>query len=455
MNRLITFDLAFLVIFTIAVIVFLYLNSKKGKKNLHREGLMYLYKTQLGVKFIDFIGKKFSKQIKSLHYVVITLGYLLFLGIIFVIGQTIYVYLAMPQITEVIKAPPLLPLIPYFPQIFGASSLFPPFYFIYFILALIIVAFSHEFAHGIFARANNVRIKSTGVAFLGPILGAFVEQDDKQMTSKGKIPQMAILGAGVFANIIMAIIFFLLLLLAFNTMFAPSGVVFASYSYGIINTSQITNITNMTDGTMIIQTQEQNYISHNTSFNEQINNNGLLIGFLDAPAIRSNLSGAIQEINDEKITSFDSFLEKFSKYKPGEEVNIKTTTGDYNIILGEHPNNKSNPFLGVGFRSDDNKKIISKIFSFKDQNTHYEAKNSWADFVYNFFWWVAMINLMVGMFNMLPFGFLDGGRFFYLTILGLTKSEEKADKAFKIATKMILGLFILIMVVWLFALKLR
>ena len=37
-----------------------------------------------------------------------------------------------------------------------------------------------------------------------------------------------------------------------------------------------------------------------------------------------------------------------------------------------------------------------------------------------------IINLLVALFNMLPLGFLDGGRFFYLTFLGLTGSEKVA-----------------------------
>ncbi|MEK6919003.1 MAG: site-2 protease family protein [Nanoarchaeota archaeon] len=452
MSILIISDLSFLVLFTLGVVLFLYAN----RKNIHREGIMYLYKTQLGVKLIDIIGKKFGKTIRSLHYTVIALGYLLFAGMMFIIGQTIYIYLAIPQITETIKTPPLLPLIPYFPQLFGAESLFPPFYFIYFLLALIVVAFSHEFSHGIFARANNVRIKSTGVAFLGPILGAFVEQDDKQMTKKDKVPQMAILGAGVFANTIMAIIFFLLLVLTFNTMFQPSGVIFSSYSYGIVNMSQVTNITNNTDGVMYIQTTTQKYITDNSTFNKQMSSNEqLIIAFLDAPAVRNNISGAIKEINGIKTTSFESFLEEFSKYKPSDTVTIKTTVGQYEIVLDKHPLNNSNPFLGVGFRNTDNQKIISKIFSFKKANVYYEAKFMGANFTYNLFWWIAIINIMVGMFNMLPFGFLDGGRFFYLTVLGITKSEKKAEKAFKIATKIILGLFIILMLVWLLAFKIR
>ncbi len=453
MNLIITYDLIFLALFTIAVIIFLHIKSKKGK-NLHREGLMYLYKTQVGVKFIDYIGKKWSKQIRSLHYTVITVGYLLFAGILFVIGQTIYLYIKVPEITNVIKTPPLLPLIPYFPQLFGAGSLFPPFYFVYFIIALIIVAFCHEFSHGIFARANDVRIKSTGVAFLGPILGAFVEQDDKQMNKKSKTAQMAILAAGVFANIIMAIIFFLLLFATFKMAFIPAGAIFSTYSYAPIELSSINNITKMSDGMLGIETDKAKFLITDESYKKQIEQNkGFIVAYFDAPAVKNKMDGAIQRINNEKVKDFDSFVQIMDNYKPGDNVSIKTTTGTYDITLASNPTNSSKSFVGIGFVDTSSKKLLTKIFGFKKPTTYYEEKTIFSKFFYDLFWWIAMINFMVGLFNMLPFGFLDGGRFFYLTILGLTKSEKSAQRVAKIATKTILALFLLLLVVWFIALR--
>ncbi|MBS3074417.1 site-2 protease family protein [Candidatus Pacearchaeota archaeon] len=448
MNLIITYDLSFLVIFTLFVIIFLY--SKR--KNIAREGLLYLYKTQVGVKLIDYIGRKFGKQIRSLHYVIISISYLLFAGIMFIIGQAIYIYLKVPEITSVIKTPPLLPLIPYFPQLFGAKNLFPPFYFVYFLAAIVIVAFVHEFSHGILAKANNVRIKSTGVAFLGPILGAFVEQDEGQMKKQKNVPQMAILGAGVFANTIIALIFFILLLASFKILFAPSGAIFASYSYGIVNISDVTNITNVSGSLLQLQTQNQNFLIDSDSLKLQLEKSedtGFIVAYLDAPAIRNNISGAITEVNGNEIKDLDGFIMGIEKYSPGNAVIIKTTKGEYNINLGEHPENSSRAFLGVGFRnSRESQKFYTKIFFFKNPNVYYKPLTSFSVFIYDLLWWISIINIMVALFNMLPFGFLDGGRFFYLTVLGITKSEKIAMKSYKIATKLVLILFILLMIAW-------
>ena len=59
-----------------------------------------------------------------------------------------------------------------------------------------------------------------------------------------------------------------------------------------------------------------------------------------------------------------------------------------------------------------------------------------------------MINLLVALFNMLPVGIFDGGRFFYLTVWGITGSEKIGMKAFKFMTWLIIGVFALLMSRW-------
>jgi membrane-associated protease RseP (regulator of RpoE activity) len=49
---------------------------------------------------------------------------------------------------------------------------------------------------------------------------------------------------------------------------------------------------------------------------------------------------------------------------------------------------------------------------------------------------------------MLPAGIFDGGRFFYLTILAITRSEKIAKKAFSFFTYIFLFVVALLMVLW-------
>jgi membrane-associated protease RseP (regulator of RpoE activity) len=52
---------------------------------------------------------------------------------------------------------------------------------------------------------------------------------------------------------------------------------------------------------------------------------------------------------------------------------------------------------------------------------------------------------------MLPVGILDGGRFSYLFILSIVKSEKKANKIYKFILSTVGLIFLLIVFGWLFA----
>jgi len=62
---------------------------------------------------------------------------------------------------------------------------------------------------------------------------------------------------------------------------------------------------------------------------------------------------------------------------------------------------------------------------------------------------VVIISISVALINMLPVGIFDGGRFFYLTVLGITKSENIAKRAFAFSTYLFLFILLILMVTWL------
>jgi membrane-associated protease RseP (regulator of RpoE activity) len=53
---------------------------------------------------------------------------------------------------------------------------------------------------------------------------------------------------------------------------------------------------------------------------------------------------------------------------------------------------------------------------------------------------------------MMPAGPFDGGRFFYLGVLSVTKSEKISKAASRLAGMFILMIFVLLMVLWFFGL---
>jgi len=224
----------------------------------------------------------------------------------------------------------------------------------------------------------------------------------------------------------------------------------------ITNTTyeKISDLTN-DEGLNKIQAGNRSYVATKEFLDAQGEIYNYTFLYYDSPAINADLDGAITNINDVKITSFEVFLNELSKYSPGDEIIVKTIIGEeikeYKIELGENPNEEGPGYLGVGFIDTSRSGIMGKIInfiSFKKLNIHYESKFEVAWFIYHLLWWLVLISFSVALINMLPVGIFDGGRFFYLTILALTKSKKKAEKTFKFVTWFFLFLLLVLMVFW-------
>lgn len=458
------YDLGFLVIFTLAIALFLY----KRKQKLTKDGWMYLYKTKVGLEVIDYLGTKNKKLLKISSYIIVATGYVLMGLMVWLLVSTVKLFFN-PAIVQAIKIPPLMPLIPYLPGLFKVSWL-PPFYFTYWIVAIALIAIFHEGFHGIFARFYNVRIKSTGWGFLGPFLAFFVEQDDKQMQKKKIFPQLTILSAGVFANILLGIVFFVIMILFFNLAYAPVGVNFNTYTYTIapVGSFVLTNNTLESSlGNNYTQAIYDNniYLIDQDSLNNLDKSNYTLL-YQSQPAIMNDLRGYITSINNQNTQSLDDISSVLGKLSPGDSVEIKTkytnSSGslvelNFNLILGADYTNTSKAVIGIGhlqYQNSGFKSILVKMFySFKDPVLEYEPKSNpeFTLFIYNLFWWIVLINFSVALTNMLPMGIFDGGRFYYLTLLAITKKKKLSENIFKWTTKLILLIFLLLMLLWAWA----
>ncbi len=465
------YDLVFLIAFLIFFSSFLY----KKRKNLKREGLLFLYRTKWGIKLINYIGDRYKRTLNSVSYISIAVGYLLVIGVLYLIYNVLKVYIFSPEIVRAIKVPPIIPLVPYLPQVFRLEFL-PPFYFTYWIVIIAVIAITHEMAHGIFMRRYKIKIKSTGFAFFPyffPVFpAAFVEQDEKSMNKAKKFQQLVTLSAGTFANIVTAILFLVILFGFFSFAFSPAGVVFDSYATSAIDISDII----MANGVILNNNSYQNILdnANENGFNElkvgnrtylatkdmlesQKDNMGSIVVYDDAPAINNNLSRIIAEINGITVDSIEKLQEELAKYKPGDNVTLKTKAEDgfleTNLALGENPNTRT-AWLGIGFYSRETGSFLGKIvnkLAFKNPNIYYEPKiDGISIFIYNLLWWIVIISISVALINMLPVGIFDGGRFFYLTVLGITGSEKFAKRAFVFSTWLFLLILLVLMVFWFF-----
>ena len=471
----IVYDVSFLVVFLIFLSIFLY----KGRKRVKKEGLLLLYKTTWGIRLINYFGNKYKKTLKALSYVSITLGYILMATMLYLFGKIIWIYAFHQDVVRAIKVPPIMPLIPYLPQAFKLDFL-PPFYFTYWIIILAIIAITHEFAHGIFAIREKVNIKTTGFGFfpffLPIFLAAFVELDEKQMAKKSKFSQLAVLSAGTFANVLTALLFIGVLFLFFSFAFHPAGVAFDSYASSkiaiagissmngiVLNNASYERVLNLVNETGFskIEADGKGYLINKKILEQQNGNQEQIVVYDSAPAINIELESVIFKINGVNIISIDMLAEELSKYSPNDSITLNVLGedgGDYNrdLVLGTHPDYKTRAWLGVGFidqqRSGVFGKIISWFTSFKKPHVYYEPKfDGISVFIYNLLWWIILISISVALINMLPMGIFDGGRFFYLTIFALTKSEKTAKKTFSLITQLLLFLVLLMMIFWAFS----
>ncbi len=106
----------------------------------------------------------------------------------------------------------------------------------------------------------------------------------------------------------------------------------------------------------------------------------------------------LEAIDNHQITNSSDYLKVVSSYAPGDNVSVRTDEGTYTVTLDKNPNNESRGFFGI------------------QANKHFEMVNNslgpipWIFFeLLELFQWVAMLNLGIGLFNLLPLKPLDGG----------------------------------------------
>lgn len=464
MASIYVYDLAFLLIFSLLVALFLYKNRKKVKVE---SKIFLMYRTKKGIKFMNWASKKLSNLWNVLSYFSITFG---FLAMIVALGFLFMSIKWMLELVAVPKVPPLMPLVPYLPKLFKLPL--PPFYFTYWIVIILIVAVTHEFAHGVFARYFKLKVKATGFGFLGPVLAAFVEPDEKAMAKKSKRAQLSILSAGSFSNFTFAIIFLLLMQLFFVGCYEKAGIVGYMYAFEKINVTDIGGIgnysleefLNLSDeelqnitGVLPVRVNNKTYYFRSELYSlfelAKEGKTDVVVLYQDAPAVKANLLGALQKINNNNINNIGDISEILGSYEPGETVRVQTSENNYSITLEQHPENSSKAYLGIGFPQ-----VPKTTLFWSTISSPFFSPYSYASPKYNpelltffrdLFFWLILICISVALLNMLPLGILDGGKFLYITALGLTKSKKKAGLVFKIAAFLVLLIFLVLMLVWL------
>jgi membrane-associated protease RseP (regulator of RpoE activity) len=367
------------ILFYLTILLIVIINKKKFQ---FQAKFIALYKTKVGLNLMEKLGTKYSEFIKLLGIIGIGIGFV-GMGYIFV-----YVIHGFIKLFTLPDAPAVFSVVLPGVHIPG-SAVFVPFW--HGIIALFIVVAFHEFGHGVVAKANKIPILSSGVVFFGPLIGAFVEPDEKKLEKKSDVEKYSVYAAGPFFNLILALFALALLSFAFNplvnSMIEPNGFSFNSLQEG---------------------------------FPAEIS--GVMTG------------ASYTLVNNQTIMSADDFVLAIANSKPGDNITIANSTNSYLITLTENPSDKTKGYLGVlGINSSyDVKEGISIILV--------DVLKWFAELLM----WIFMLSIGLGAANLLPLGPVDGGR---MIQLALTKIfGEKKGHVIWVKTGIMLLIIILILI---------
>ena len=307
-------------------------------------------------------------------------------GVIVAFGAMIFItYTIISTLPSVFETPSVSVVIPGVD--IPGSQIYVP--FVYGLIALATVLVVHEFSHGIQSVGEKIPIKSIGLLLFAIIPGAFVEPDEDKLKEAKRTSRLRVYAAGSIANVTLAVIALLLVSLL---------------SGGI------------------------------PQFFEE---DGIAIDRVvpDSPSDGILKEGMVlQAIDDQKINDSESYVNIIGSYSPGDNVTVKTDQGTYNVVLDKNPNNDSRGFFGI------------------QANKHFELVNDslgplpWILFeLIELFQWVAMLNLGIGLFNLLPIKPLDGG--YMLEILLSYKLSEQHYKPIVNALSAVLAMVIVFSIV--------
>ena len=380
------FQYVLLIIFVLLMIFFIV----KQRKNIQLSGIFPIFyfamwRTQRGLKLMDRIANwspKFWKGFFGLGIVVCFAGMAL---ICYELVKNTVMLFTQPGVAAGIQ--PVLP--------FEAKGVFfVP--FVYWILSIFFIAVLHEYCHGIAARVFKMPVKSAGLAFLGIIVpivpAAFVEPDERHLSKQSRFKQLSVFAAGPFANLVTAGLIILLVISVANpiaeAMLIPSGV----------------RVTNVAD---------------------------------NSPAELAGLGKdmIITEIDGQPTTYLENLTSTLLEKQPGDTVSLLADDKIHTITLSSNPKNASKAYLGVFSRQH------AEI-----QEDFEQKYGSWSPpiilWIFGLLYWLFLLSIGIGLFNLLPIGPIDGGRMLQVGMQKIFK-QKGGTRVWKFISMVFLGLVII------------
>jgi len=218
----------------------------------------------------------------------------------------------------------------------------------YGIISMIVLLVSHEAAHGVLARVHDIKIKSTGLLTLGILpIGAFVEPDEEEMKKRKSIDRMHVYVMGSSANFMIAVITTIILIFAAGTVYVSNGIIILD-----------------------------------------VMNNTPSYGVLEKGMIVYSINGKILN---------ETLLNISSNIHPYENITLETNKGNFTLTAIKDPENETKGFIGINY-APNKKNRFEGVFA----DVLY--------FVLEALVWISILNLVVGLTNLMPIIPFDGGK---------------------------------------------
>ncbi len=306
--------------------------------------------TKFGIPAMRKIASRYPRITYWLGIIGIFVGYAGMAIVSYDLIKGVYSLLSNPQMTVGLVLPIKAKGVFYVPLL-------------YWIISVMVVMIVHEGAHGVMALAHKLKVKQTGVAFLGAIVpiipAAFVEPDEDKLMKSRNVTKLSVFAAGPFANLLLGFMLLGVYLLALpyfqSTIYQQEGVEIVSF------------------------------IGDNTP--AQIS--GLAVGEV------------IQSIDDTAVLQAPDFKQAMDSKQIGDTIKVKTDKQSLSIMLGEDKIEKD-AFLGVNVQSREG--IKPEVLS------GHPVSSRIAVWLKDLVYWLSLLNIGVGLFNLVPIGPIDGGR---------------------------------------------
>jgi membrane-associated protease RseP (regulator of RpoE activity) len=321
---------------------------------------MLFARTQRFNNLLDRIGRWHPRAWRYIWSFFIGVGFFFSLYAFYFLGSNVWefvkLYLGQPSTPGAVA-----PLIP------GVTMSFN--FFLMILIPLIVAVVVHELAHGIAARADNIPVKSSGLFLFLVFFGAFVEPDEDYVKTQTTRPQRARLYAsGSGANLTVAAI--AAIMITFIVIPIPSGALISRVEAG-----------SPAHGVLVP---------------------GMLIIGMNGTAIHTT-----QDISAFMATA-----------SPGDLVLFSIPEGTIPLVVGAHPNNSSQAYIGIWSRS-----FFPLVYPFSLLGPTLSTQ------FYEALAWFFVITISLGIINLLPIPPLDGDRLWKELIDRTVSLERKSGRA--------------------------